>query len=102
LASAASTGSPATRAVTPSGGSSAARIRSITACCSSSGAIRMPNARFAVFRSAEITAWEKYGGTASSSASIFARSDAAFSPWNRSGSDSAGHSAALPQPFSSL
>jgi hypothetical protein len=49
-----------------------------------------------------ITAWEKYGGTASSSASIRALSAAAPSPWNRSGSDSAGQSAALPQPFSSL
>ena len=59
LASAASTGSPATRAVTPAGGSSAARTRSITACCSSSGMSRIPNARLAVRRSAVMTAWEK-------------------------------------------
>ena len=101
FASAASTGRPAIRAVTPGGGSSWSRIRSITRACSASGASRIPNARLAVFRSAVMTAWEKYGGTASSSAATFARSEAA-SPWNRSGSDSAGHRAARPHPFASL
>ena len=60
----------------------------------------MPNARFAVRRSAVITAREKYGGTASRSARIRSRSLADSAERKRSGSDSAGHSSALPQPRS--
>ncbi len=50
-------------------------------------------------RSLVMTAWEKYGGTASSSArTCFCDVEADWSR-NRSVSDSAGHSSALPQPL---
>ena len=91
FASAASTGSPARSAVTPGGGfRSLLRMSSITACWRSSGRKRMPNAIVAVRRSGVITACEKYGGTAASSAFTVC---AAFGVWrNRSVSESAGHS----------
>ena len=50
-------------------------------------------------RSAVMTDWEKYGGTASSSPRTCSFVAAARSSRNRSVSDSAGHSSALPQPF---
>ena len=63
----------------------------------------MPKASVAVRRSGAITALEKYGGTRSSSARIRACEavDVAWSR-NRSGSESAGHSSALPQPRASV
>ena len=45
-----------------------ARISSMTAFWRSRAMKRMPKASVAVFRSAVMTDWEKYGGTASSSA----------------------------------
>ena len=64
--------------------------------------LALPEALARAYRStgaAVLTAWEKYGGTESSRPSIRARSTAASFPGNRSGSDSAGHSSALPQPL---
>ena len=100
LASAASTGSPATVARTPSGGRSRARMSSITSRWPSSDCSRSPKASTAVLRSGVIAACEKYGGTASSSARTCSRVADSSGVRNRSGSDSAGHSAALPQPSS--
>ena len=57
--SAASTGRPATSAVTPGGGFNWERMSSTIAFWVSSPWRWMPNARFAVARSEEITAWEK-------------------------------------------
>ena len=60
----------------------------------------MPKASTAVRRSGVIAACEKYGGTASSSARICSRVADSSGVRKRSGSDSAGHSAAPAQPFS--
>ncbi len=89
MASAASTGTPASRACTPGGGSSARRMVSMTCSCFSSGINRMPKASVAVLRSRVMTPWEKYGGTASSRPSMSVRL-AAAPPENRSGSENAG------------
>src|SRR3954471_19738041 len=59
LASAASTGSPASSALTPGGGSSWSRMSSTTAFCLASGMSRMPKARLATVRSRVMTACEK-------------------------------------------
>ena len=99
LAPATSTGSPPSSAVTPGGGFSRARMSSKISCWRSSGTSRTPNARLAVLRSAVMTDWEKYGGTASSSPRTCSFVAAARSSRKRSVSDSAGHSSALPQPF---
>jgi hypothetical protein len=85
--------------LTPRGGRSSARIASITCCWRRRLSSLIPNARLAVVRSAVITACEKYGGTAASSARIASRLLADCSVRNRSGSDNAGHSSARPQPF---
>ena len=95
MASAASTGTPASPAVTPAGGFSRARRSSTTRFCSSSGISRMPNARFAVLRSAEMTACEKYGGTAFRSARTWFGL-LVFVVRKRSGRDSAGYSSGGP------
>ena len=101
MASAASTGSPASCALTPAGGCRSDRIALITCSWRSSGISRMPNASVATLRSVVITPCEKYGGTASSSALIEA-CEVALPPRNRSGSENAGHSSALPQPRDAL
>ena len=90
LASDASTGSPASRAVTPGGGFSRERMSASTACCASSDSSRMPNASTAVVRSRVITACDTYGGIAFSSARICVADDADCGVVNRSDSDSAG------------
>jgi hypothetical protein len=59
LASAASTGSPTTSAVTPAGGSSLRLMSSITFFWRSSGISRMPNARLATLWSGASTPCEK-------------------------------------------
>ena len=69
-------------------------------CWRSSEVSRTPKASVAVRRSAVITAREKYGGTASSSARMRSRSPADCDDRKRSGSDSAGHRSARPQPRS--
>jgi hypothetical protein len=66
-------------------------MSSITSFWRSRGMSRMPNASVAVVRSPLITACEKYGGTASSSALTLSRL-AGVPDRKRSGSDSAGHS----------
>ena len=58
----------------------------------------MPKASVAVRRSAVMTEREKYGGTASSSASIAPASRREAAVVKRSGSENAGHSSACPQP----
>ena len=70
LASAASTGSPASSASIPAGGCRRSRMPSMTSSWRSSGMRRMPKASVAVRRSAVMTPCEKYGGTASSRPSI--------------------------------
>ena len=98
LASAASTGSPASRAVTPGGGSSSRCIVFSTSNWRSSGISLSPNASVAVRRSGVITLCEKYGGTASSSASTRAREESDAFVVKRSGSENAGQMSEPPQP----
>ena len=71
-------------------------MSSITRCCWSSGMSRIPNASVAVRRSGVTTAREKYGGTVSRIArdALLVAVGAALP--SRSGSENAGHSAALP------
>ena len=75
-------------------------MSSITACWPSSDCSRSPKASTAVRRSGVIAACEKYCGTASSSARTCSRVADSSGVRNRSGSDSAGHSAAPRQPRS--
>jgi hypothetical protein len=58
----------------------------------------IPKASVAVRRSAVMTDCEKYGGTASSSAAIWAALRREPGVVKRSGSENAGHSCARPQP----
>ena len=99
LASAASTGSPASRAVTPGGGSSSRCIVFSTSYWRSSGSSWMPNASVAVRRSGLITVCEKYGGTVSSSPSMRERVASDAFVVKRSGSENAGHRSDRPQPL---
>jgi len=59
LASAASTGRPASSARTPGGGCRRLRISSMTRCWRSSGMSRIPKASVAVRWSPVMTPWEK-------------------------------------------
>ena len=102
MASATSTGSPATVACTPAGGSSRSRMSWMTSRWASSDCSRRPKASTAVLRSGVIAACEKYGGTASSSARTCSRVADSSGVRNRSGSESAGHSSPPAQPFCAL
>ena len=77
-------------------------MSSMTRFCSSSGMSLMPNARVAERRSGAITALEKYCGTRSSRPRMRACVAVEAEVVNRSGSESAGHSSARPQPRASV